>query len=196
LILITTSRRPTRRIRSLVKDLFRVIPGAVRVNRGKMNIREVAMRTLKEGFCRAMVIGRYKGNPGRIRFLKVTPSGFEYIPPVLFLSGITLRREMTDKRAPQGRDMAVITFNDENEEVIKLTRHLAYAFNREMFLVEKLEDIRRIYEDEGYDVFLAVKKVGDEPVLRFYYAPEMEELGPRLRVGRVIYDVSERKVED
>ena len=187
MILITTSRRPTRRIRSLIKDLFRVIPGAVRVNRGKMNIRDVAMRALREGFCRAMIVGRYKGNPGRIRFLKVTPSGFEYIPPVVFLSGITLRREMTDKRAPQGRDMAIITFSDEEEEVLRFARSLAYAFNREMFVVDKLDDIGGIYEDQEYDVFLAVKADREGFALRFYYAPELEELGPRLRVGRVIY---------
>ena len=49
MILLTTSHRPTRRIRSLCNDLTRSIPNSIRVNRGKMNFFDVAAKAIELG---------------------------------------------------------------------------------------------------------------------------------------------------
>ena len=68
MILLTTSRRPTERIRTLCRELAHVIPNAVRVNRGKLSLDGVAERALEFGADHVIIIDRWKGGPGEIQF--------------------------------------------------------------------------------------------------------------------------------
>ncbi len=96
--MITTSRRPTRRTRSFCKDLQVALPNAIRVNRGKMSLSDVALRALELGADRIILVSVYKGNPGRIRFFKVSSSEFIEIPPTINIAGIKLTREFNKSR--------------------------------------------------------------------------------------------------
>jgi U3 small nucleolar ribonucleoprotein protein IMP4 len=66
LILITTSHRPSQRVRSFVKDLASVLPRAVKVNRGKSTLRDLYYDAVGLGVKRVVVVSTWKGNPGTI----------------------------------------------------------------------------------------------------------------------------------
>ncbi len=94
MIFITTSRRPSRRTRSLCKDFARVIPGSVYKPRGKKSIKDVAFISLRIlGFPYALILDTIKGNPGLIKFIKCSLEGFSYQYPFFRIRGVKLMRE-------------------------------------------------------------------------------------------------------
>ena len=66
-MLITTSRKPSQRTRSFCKDLNRVTNSEY-VNRGKMSLRNVLLKSFELGPTKTAVISEVKGNPSRIDF--------------------------------------------------------------------------------------------------------------------------------
>ncbi len=70
-ILITTSRRPTRRSRRLAKELCRVVPYFHKVNRGNMGYRDIRDYMIRKGLTKLIIIENYKGNPGALEFLTI-----------------------------------------------------------------------------------------------------------------------------
>ncbi|MFY9638351.1 MAG: ribosomal biogenesis protein [Methanobacterium sp.] len=66
-MLITTSRKPSQRTRSFCKSLVRVLNSSY-INRGKMSIREVLIKSSELGYDKIALISEIKGNPSRIDF--------------------------------------------------------------------------------------------------------------------------------
>ncbi|WP_243678313.1 hypothetical protein [Vulcanisaeta distributa] len=78
LIVLTSSRDASIRMRQFLNELELVIPNAVKVNRGgKSSIIEIAGKALSLGGAnKILYIGsRGGGNPGFIRFLRVKEGG-------------------------------------------------------------------------------------------------------------------------
>jgi U3 small nucleolar ribonucleoprotein protein IMP4 len=67
-MLITTSRKPSQRTRSFCKSLVRVLNSSY-INRGKMSIRDVLIKSSELGYDRVALVSEMKGNPNRIDFL-------------------------------------------------------------------------------------------------------------------------------
>lgn len=68
-ILVTTSRRPTRRSRRFVKELCKVVPYFHRINRGRMGYKDLREYMIRKGYSRLILIENYKGNPAMMEFL-------------------------------------------------------------------------------------------------------------------------------
>lgn len=68
-MLITTSRKPSQRTRSFCKSLIRVLNSRY-INRGKMSLRDVLIKSSEMGFDKTAVVSQMKGNPSRIDFHK------------------------------------------------------------------------------------------------------------------------------
>ncbi len=66
-MLITTSRKPSQRTRSFCKSLVRVLNSSY-INRGKMSIREVLIKSSELGLDKIAVVSEMKGNPSKIDF--------------------------------------------------------------------------------------------------------------------------------
>jgi U3 small nucleolar ribonucleoprotein protein IMP4 len=66
-MLITTSRKPSQRTRSFCKSLVRVLNSSY-INRGKMSIREVLIKSSELGYEKIALVSEIKGNPSRIDF--------------------------------------------------------------------------------------------------------------------------------
>ena len=64
-MLITTSRKPSQRTRSFGRNLERVLNSKY-VNRGKMSIRDVMIKSIQLEFNNTVIISETKGNPSRI----------------------------------------------------------------------------------------------------------------------------------
>jgi U3 small nucleolar ribonucleoprotein protein IMP4 len=93
-ILVTTSRRPSPRTRSLIKDLVSLLPRSFKVNRGHFTMDELAAVALSKGCDRLVVVGERKGNPSIIRVYKVE-RGLEYKNIVsMKIRGFALSREL------------------------------------------------------------------------------------------------------
>lgn len=104
-ILVTTSRRPTPRIRSLAKDLARTLPGGLRLTRGHLSMRDLAVEARSMGCDRVVVVGGRKGNPSIIRVYSVEGDPPGLVNIVTFIvKGVTLSREALNRlpRRPEG----------------------------------------------------------------------------------------------
>lgn len=66
-MLITTSRKPSQRTRSFCKSLANVLD-VKSINRGKMSIRDVLVKSSELGSSKIMLVSEMKGNPNKIDF--------------------------------------------------------------------------------------------------------------------------------
>ena len=66
-MLITTSRKPSTKTRQLCKALSRVF-SAECINRGKMSMRDVFLKTSSKGYETTLIINDSQGNPSKITF--------------------------------------------------------------------------------------------------------------------------------
>ncbi|MEM4713464.1 MAG: hypothetical protein QXQ61_02820, partial [Candidatus Bathyarchaeia archaeon] len=100
MILLTTSRRPTKGIRTFCKDLSHTFPNILRINRGKLSLEDVTAKALELGAKKVVVIDRWKGGPGKIELYQLD-SRLQPIPPLIYLRSVKLRREF--QTMPRGR---------------------------------------------------------------------------------------------
>ncbi|UCH01831.1 MAG: hypothetical protein JSV20_08345 [Candidatus Bathyarchaeota archaeon] len=120
MILITTSRRPTRKMRTLTKDLNRVIPESIRMNRGKLNIQGVAEKAIEYKADRVLIIERYKGGPGRILFYAIIAEKLKkLLASALHLKGIKTQSEV-GKRTAIKEGLVITASTNLNTKIKKL----------------------------------------------------------------------------
>ncbi|MEM1605127.1 MAG: hypothetical protein QW604_00830 [Fervidicoccaceae archaeon] len=96
LTLLTTSREPSPRTRSLIKDISSLSANIVRLNRGKMTFKELLSRAFALGAKTLVIVGEIRGNPSIMRVYDTEPLWMNQ-PPIhiftLFISGVSLSRE-------------------------------------------------------------------------------------------------------
>ncbi|BAN90376.1 Brix domain-containing protein [Aeropyrum camini] len=92
-ILVTTSRRPSPRVRSFVKDISATIPGAFRFTRGHYSMEELAREAVIRGADRVVVVGERRGNPGIMRVYSVEGPGKPENIVSFIVKGVSLSRE-------------------------------------------------------------------------------------------------------
>jgi U3 small nucleolar ribonucleoprotein protein IMP4 len=102
LIVIGSTRKPTQRIRSFIKELVHVIPHATRITRGKQALSEFLEEAHTMGASKILLVGGFHGNPGRLGFLEWQEDKWVFIPPTILLKSVTLLREQrTPVRSPK-----------------------------------------------------------------------------------------------
>ena len=117
MLLITTSRNPTKEIRSFTKDLHHSLPRSFRLTRGKISLKD--LRGLMKGMdCRkALIATRWRGTFGKLEMMEIEGDQLRKNPPGIYLKGIKLRREFDIK----GNYVAsAITIGEGAQENIKL----------------------------------------------------------------------------
>ncbi|MCS7103439.1 MAG: hypothetical protein NZ992_06125 [Candidatus Korarchaeum sp.] len=177
MILITTTRRPSRRTRSFIRDLYCVIPTSKKMNRGKMSMRDLNELAIKEGVERVVVVGTQRGNPSSLAFYEPSFSHLKLIS-LIKLNGVTLRREITDKRAPYARRLGIVY---SHEDLGDKARILARSFKTNI-LSQSLERLRA--EVESCEVAFLLSSNGGMRGT-FYKVRPSEELGPRMRISEI-----------
>lgn len=92
-VIVTTSRKPSPRSRSFVKDLVSVLPGGVRLTRGHRSHVDLAWEALRVNANRVVIVGEWKGNPGVMRVYEPL-EGFKLKHLVtMVILGVKLARE-------------------------------------------------------------------------------------------------------
>jgi U3 small nucleolar ribonucleoprotein protein IMP4 len=128
-ILITTSHRPSRRVRSFINDLKLAIPNTVKVNRGKMGLHDVMTTALENRCDRIIIVSRWKGNPGKMCFYKLSSSNtYIQVDPIIYISSVKLTREIKDRIYFRPKEI-IIDINSSNKALIDFGNMLSKALN-------------------------------------------------------------------
>lgn len=179
MLLISTSRRPTRRILSFAKDLRNSIPNSIKIQRGKRGLRDLLDAALEAGCDRVLLINRWKGSPGKIWMMEVEGGAFRSVPPLIYLRGIKLRREFGVK----GRFVAsAITVGLVEREGIELARALS------RFLRMPLIGDSGVAEGDGTSIHISEDHAGALKVS--VTSPRGgREVGPAFTIRHLIWEL-------
>ena len=189
-VLITTSRRPTRRTRSLCNDLARAIPGAIKVNRGKMSIKDVAAKTLELNANAAIIISVYRGNPGKIWFLQVTEHSYHWVPPDMLLAGVKLQREFGYFKLPTLRKLAVTVLEEAEYELKELAKALSNILKVPLICVSTSHRDLLKQQIKDFDVLLYVNSDPQfKSAIKFIQTIDGKEIGPRIRIKKMFWQI-------
>ncbi|MEM2206771.1 MAG: Brix domain-containing protein [Sulfolobales archaeon] len=176
-LLVTTSRNPSRRTRSFVKDLTSVIKGLVRINRGKKTLNDLLNLMRVYDSQGLVVVFEKKGNPSALNYYVLTDGRLERVM-MIKLASIKLLREIRGAQKPFNTCEPIIdgkSFEGEvPTDVIDAVRiFLGVRSTTTTTLLNKL--VRLKFRYEGQYTSLTFVCLGSERVC-----------GPELRILKVV----------
>ena len=133
-------------MRTFCRDLSHTFPNIIRINRGKLSLESLAEKALEYHTNKLIIIDRWKGETGKIRFFNVNMDRLEVVSPLFYIRSIKLRRDFRGNM-PKGRrikNIAITSSLDENSEIRKLEEKVADFFEIPLFSVG--EAIKRKYD--------------------------------------------------
>ncbi|AFH43329.1 Brix [Fervidicoccus fontis Kam940] len=179
-VIFSTSREPSLRVRSFLKDIISLAPWLVKVNRGKLTFKDLVDITISEKSTTFVIIGEKNGNPSIMRIYDVS----DYLIKnavlhayTLFIKGVTLAREANRPSSPGYVDDAIIEGSlPPDEEHRNLTFALIKMFGSSIIPNAESSNVLKIqikgYPNSGW--MLNFKKSGSN-----------EYVGPRIFIGKV-----------
>jgi rRNA maturation protein Rpf1 len=177
-ILITTSRRPTRRLLSFVKELAYSLPNTLKIQRGKLGINGLTKMAMESGISKIIIVHRWKGNPGKIELRKIEDSKLKIVPPLIYLAGIKLRREYGIKEKFK---IDSVSFEKNSSPKIKAIAKVFSEFIEIPLINEKFKEKFKaslhISQHSKYEAKVAVTSL-----------PNMKEIGPTFIVKHTIWE--------
>jgi rRNA maturation protein Rpf1 len=169
-------------MRTLCHDLARSIPNIIRINRGKLSLIEIAEKALENNADKVVIVDRWKGGPGKIRFFKVNSTGLKAIPPLIYIKGIRLQRTFEKAKAKPVRSLGLIPPSKKTKQTSKVARFIS-----EFFVVSMIPT------EEDWKKFQAAITVSLDSMKRmrisFLLLPKKIEIGPRITVSHVIWEI-------
>jgi len=180
-IMLTTSRRPTGRIRTFCRDLVNSIPDVVRVNRGKMSQDGVAEKAIEFEADRVIVIDRWREGAGKINLFRVSSTGLKSVPPSMLISGICLRREF--KEGTRRVRSSVITVEPETSpELGRIAGRLSQYLGLPLLSLDEASTRHRVSMHFLFDSKRRLQ-------VTFMLLGRMVEIGPKLTMPKLIWEV-------
>jgi len=177
-ILLTTSRRPTNRIRSFCHDFAVCLPDIVRINRGKLNLDGIVEKALGIDAYRAVIVDRWKGGSGKIQLFLVKEIGLTPVPPIIYIRGIKLRREFEIKRM-RARSFVMTTLPEGSSCSKEVGELLAHFFNIPVLSAEQAVS--------RYPASMHIlENTSSLIIITFVLLPDFTEIGPRISVAKVL----------
>jgi rRNA maturation protein Rpf1 len=158
-------------MRTLTKDLNRVIPESIRMNRGKLNIQGVAEKAIEYKADRVLIIERYKGGPGRILFYTIIAEKLNKLPMKTHLKGIKTQSELGERTAIK-EGLAITASTNLNTKIKKLA-----VFFSNFFRIPYLEQ-NYCQKAKASMHFSLITK--NEVKLSFTMPTIIKEVGPKL----------------
>jgi len=151
------------------------------VNRGKMSLYDIGEKAIDNGADKVIIIDRWKGRPGRMRFFEVKEN-LSQIPPQLYISGVKFRRDFEAKRASPRS-----IFIEESEKISIDVKRLGEALSRFF----ELPNIKLNMMDESRSFTVMRLSLEAENLIRvsFYLMPKNIEIGPRIRISHVVWEI-------
>jgi len=186
IILLTTSRKPTKTMRTFCRDISHTFSNIVRINRGKLSLEGIAEKALELGAEKVMVIDRWKEGSGRIRFFRISGRGLDVIPPLIYMKSIKLRRDFGENM-PKGRrvkSVAIMSPRKVPLEVKKVESALSEIFGPRILSFDEV--VNRKHD--------AAMQISADPsnyiVVTFKLIPELVEIGPRIKISHLTWELT------
>ncbi len=182
--LITTSHKPSRRLRSFLKDLTSILPNAKKINRGKKKIEDLLYDAIELKASRLIILREYKGNPAGIDVYGIDYDNEKLKPLASFhIRGVRLSRETVEAvRIYNPRVLAIYAGQSSHRLEEEFIDIFVKAFNVKMHL-------GTIEEAAGEIDVLAIPKWDSrEKIIKlFFINPSTKRLGgPLIKITRVI----------
>jgi hypothetical protein len=176
---LTTGRQTNQRLNSLLKDLVYSVPRARVIRRGKSSLDDLGWRLFEEEFEYVMILQRWHGGPGRIDSFKVESRGLARLAPSVLLRAVKLGREY----AHPGKHAAeAVTYDAKvSGPTRRFVRHLSTILGLAESNVPTSSEVKSTFH---------VSEIGDGSILLALTSPPaQQEVGPRLVVSRLIWDL-------
>ncbi|RJS79920.1 hypothetical protein CW708_01475 [Candidatus Bathyarchaeota archaeon] len=180
-VLLTTSRRPTKNMRTFCKDFSHSIPNVIRTNRGKLSLDGVAEKALELNLKKVIIVDRWKGGPGKLKFFEVTEKGLNVLPPTVYIRSVKLRRDFGNM--PRGRRVKSVSIKELHGSLD--VQKLGKAFS-EFFEIPILS--LREAANRGFDALMEIADEANCINLTFRLIPELIEVGPQLKISHLIWE--------
>jgi rRNA maturation protein Rpf1 len=177
-ILLTTSRRPTSRIRSFCHDFAGSLPNIVRINRGKLNRDGIIEKAFEINADRVIIVDRWKGGSGKIHLFAIEETEPNPVNLLIYIKGLKLRREFKMKTKPV--KSFIITMSNTSSRGRKIAESLAHFFD-----ISMLPSKQAIHK---YSASMHISTdASGRPTITFVLLPELTEIGPRLSLAKVMF---------
>lgn len=165
-MIITTSRKPSQRTRSFVKDLASVLNIEI-LNRGKTPLKEI-LKT----YDNFIVVEEFKGNPGKLKFYDVKKNEV-----LSLMIASKLQKEVCGEKVGRIKKLSV-----EFDEGTSEYKNVFYNF-----LFKNLNSFEELNEDKKESDFKVSfkKSSNDDNVFYIQFHMGDKELGPRIKVKSV-----------
>jgi rRNA maturation protein Rpf1 len=152
----------------------------VRINRGKLSLDGVAERALELNADRVIIIDRWKGGPGTIKLFRVKPTGLTPVPPLMYVSGIKLQREI-EAETKVTRSHVVTTAPESSSEITKIAENLSNFLTLPLSSIDEVTSKYKASMHISYDASGRIQ-------LTFMFLPQMVEVGPRITMSRMVWE--------
>ncbi|MEM0014061.1 MAG: hypothetical protein QXS42_07345 [Zestosphaera sp.] len=179
-LIITTSREPSRRTRSFVNDLVRVVPNSLRFNRGKATYKDLALLVKRQNSRGVLMVMERKGNPSALKYL-IPGSGQASLKTryVVLIRSLKLLREVHEAQTPFNVDKLLL---NASRTTLQGLLHEVYEVFTEIFNPELTSE--RVASTEAIELIIAGN--GDDVNVSFYCTSTGRPCGPMFRVLKVI----------
>lgn len=175
-LLITTSRKTSNRVRSFARDLWTVLPGTERFNRGGMGLTELAARVGKSGANAALVISMWKGNPSLLIF--TTSTGEEVV--TIKMESAKLRREVNSTKNSRFIGTAGVFIKSGSSDITRELGEILSSFlNVEM---RESADPMNVQVEDNWSLIWLEDMPSGKILWTHYHSRKGIEIGPRIRV--------------
>ena len=179
LILLTTSRRPTERIRTLSRELAYCIPSVIRINRGKISKHGLAEKAIDLKADRVIIIDRLKDGSEKINLFEISSKGLTPVAPIIVLSKINLRREI--KKGSKGKYSSIITMESNIPELDRLSKSLSKFLRLPIIELNKIRNEGHVSMHFSLDPKKRLQAT-------FTVLNQMVEIVPRLTSARWLWE--------
>jgi len=157
----------------------------ISTNRGKLSLEGVAEKALNLNIEKIALVSRWKGDPGKIQFYRIDRTGLSRFPPSICIKNVKLRRAF--KRDASQRRINSLGIETPQEHSSEIKR---FADAISAFFDIPLLPVGGIY-DENFDAVLNFSSADSMlTVLAFKLIPELIEIGPQIRISRLIWDLN------
>ncbi|MFW9810971.1 MAG: hypothetical protein ACFFF9_00790 [Candidatus Thorarchaeota archaeon] len=177
-LLITTSRKTSNRVRAFARDLWTVLPGTERFNRGGMGLSEIASRVRQTGANAALIISMWKGNPSILSF---TSSSKEELASIKIEMAM-LRREVNTEKLRTNAVYGVFVESESSYKTHALGRLLSTLMNLDLKEVSHIETTNM---DPGQTLIWLQDDTPGKILWTHYHTTDGIEIGPRIRVTSI-----------
>ncbi|MEM2110641.1 MAG: hypothetical protein QXX08_02050 [Candidatus Bathyarchaeia archaeon] len=148
-----------------------------------MSLYEIAEKAVELNAEKIVIIDRWKGGPGRIRFYKTSRNIANQVLPQIYLSGVKFQREL---KKFKGRRIISSLFIDEmdgnNQEVKRLKEELSSFFGVPIMNSNDAATKYSVAMRFSVDTSGFIK-------ISFYSLPSNVEIGPRIIVSHVVWQI-------